>query len=1513
MTTHLRWLYERYRTASAANLHMETRKPGEWLEVTPGSPEAAAILGAAPEPGLDGPQTLKRLAGEMLNARVGVTCDHEVRITSFRNGTSKSFYVRFFLALPGKKRGPRVDRKQLPAATSAQTELGLETGDAQRHTSVSSRVGVRLAEGDDGRPLISVENSQVSDDWLIQSIMSPGTAPAGSVPDLSELMDLANFEHAKEVTTERYDELADENGWDPLEEILSFEESLNMDDLMKAVGSKLAVAQSMSPIVDVAIQEPQDWHTVSRQVGEATRQIVEKYRPQKGKMALLCPSPGTGKPLHEDTLVTMFDGSRRPIKNLVVGDRVISGRGRVTEVLAVYDQGPLEVLKITTRSGRKVVAEGTHRFLTQRGWVEAKDLRSHDTRGSGARKGPNGEPYGRGDVLQVRYGMSRQTVPMSASAARFLGYMTGDGGCTQPTGLKFSNIDSHVLAKFSSCCTDLGMRLRQVNKADWAILYADPLPEMTSAEKVARRKAQQKVSAAAYRRRKIAGDGPRKKAVHHPGRLLLLKHGMLGIKSAQKRVPTAIFAANNDAIAEFIGAYFECDGTRQEGKESALFESGKRPPTASFSSVSMALLQEVQSLLGRLGIRTSLRLKNGRYKGKPHVSWRLSVLDLHRFFADIPMVGAKSGSSFASRRREPVDGQAKDPVMSVEPTGQARCLCITVADDESFVANDFVTHNTHVMLQAACDEQRAGRRVGYAVLARALLAETKERIEKTSPTVKLHVIEGRHAGNCSEFDSVESAQSNGYAPGSEVCPRCEKYPPFPKTLKGGGKNRGKIYKALSEGRLCGYYAARVRAVKDVERAEALKNAAYAPYPVILTTHAGLVIGTGMSDRANQEFWKFDTVFIDEDPANAIETATLIGEPQLVYECVDPETKRADAHTRATRIFRRAFEIATQERKASHMHGYIDPASSLPSTIHSRDYGSDYAGNDFLALLWRAATSLGYMLSSTLAQVENESNSKKPKRGELLGLKEETVSRRFPHRSLAVICKAIYIEMETRREATEKGLHGLDLAYRVHLKLDLDKEASKPGTAGITHGFVCLRQAVPFGAREANVVCGDAYGNVADYEHLFQRWRRYGDVDVVNYRAKWPKSSVLIRIAARSRASDLAAKSTFIDHCNWHVRSILGLETGRKVLFYVHSGLKLWLEEWLDEQALVATLDGHAIDYWGSGRGKDIYRDFDTFIAVSEYVPNVGGLIHEANARVLPTDRLAPRIRFNHQKGVSFSNSIEETHPALVGAFQRKSVDELAQAVHRIRPAMSVDGAKPKRCWILGFHVPLSNELLAATSASVIRDQSNERIITEMGFDPEQDRDRAKRFQADLGVLSFVSRREAASAMGEVYRALGCWSPIFAHVLLAVPECSDLSQVLPGAGAESTAQLPREAIVEEGSYDSAREFAAPGAGSGDPVSRVADSRVSSSRLVGRLVDRVLSPPPNARATADRIQTHLLYRDALALFESSLPSKLNRGTVVRDWMPLHGRVSYLGNTVRMERIIDGYEPGAKPLQF
>lgn len=347
--------------------------------------------------------------------------------------------------------------------------------------------------------------------------------------------------------------------------------------------------------------------------------------------------PAGGKPIWEETLITMSDGSRKKLKDVQIGDLVIGGKtGLPRKVTNVFVQGELDCLKIISDSGREIFTAPDHGFLTADGWTEANKLRPgmslalmsyHETRS------PN---------------ESRKDVEF-----RMAGYFIGDGCCTGDSRALSANVvcfDNVQTAYIYKCVDLLGWK---------------------------------------------AKEGRRGRIEMSCGvRDWLRDVGLAGHNSHTKRVPEFVFHGSKRQVAEFIAAYFECDGTV------GVKEKTRLDVCLEFYSVSQDLLQDLQHLLQILGINSLLRPKKGKYQEKQHDSWRLSLAsrnDVARFRAFVPVVGKKNTilqNALAYRNRFDTKYFTDEIVSILSFHFKLPCRCITVEEDSSFVAAGFVVHNS---------------------------------------------------------------------------------------------------------------------------------------------------------------------------------------------------------------------------------------------------------------------------------------------------------------------------------------------------------------------------------------------------------------------------------------------------------------------------------------------------------------------------------------------------------------------------------------------------------------------------------------------------------------------------------------------------------------------------------------------------------------------------------------------------------------------------------------------------
>ena len=261
----------------------------------------------------------------------------------------------------------------------------------------------------------------------------------------------------------------------------------------------------------------------------------------------------------------MGDGRLVPIERVYTYEQVISVDScnciGMSTINATFPNGVRRVLRVHLHSGRYVDCTENHPLLTIFGWQEAQNLAVGDHVGV-ARKLPIPSPG----------------KPLPQGFAALLGYLVGDGSFGKGEPIVTTTEPAVV------------EHLENIARAHGWFLYR---------------------------------DGTRH-AYHIRGKLLgihgassckaLLRSYMVAAKSRDKRVPPCIFTAGEADLRAFLAAYFNCDAT-----------VSTRDRLAEFYSVSEGLLRDIQHLLTRLSIWSTLRAKRGRYRGEVHYSWRLTV------------------------------------------------------------------------------------------------------------------------------------------------------------------------------------------------------------------------------------------------------------------------------------------------------------------------------------------------------------------------------------------------------------------------------------------------------------------------------------------------------------------------------------------------------------------------------------------------------------------------------------------------------------------------------------------------------------------------------------------------------------------------------------------------------------------------------------------------------------------------------------------------------------------------
>jgi len=146
-----------------------------------------------------------------------------------------------------------------------------------------------------------------------------------------------------------------------------------------------------------------------------------------------------------------------------------------------------------------------------------------------------------------------------------------------------------------------------------------------------------------------------------PVRLLLDSLGLWGLGAGDKRVPNELFGLPENQVALLVGALWSTDGSCCTGD----YEMGDRATPCrrndiTYASKSLTLCSDIQSLLLRLGIQSSVTQVDTTYKGEPYTFYTVRVVTNHskrKFVETIHVVGKDSRFAVLWGRLPDTDGR----------------------------------------------------------------------------------------------------------------------------------------------------------------------------------------------------------------------------------------------------------------------------------------------------------------------------------------------------------------------------------------------------------------------------------------------------------------------------------------------------------------------------------------------------------------------------------------------------------------------------------------------------------------------------------------------------------------------------------------------------------------------------------------------------------------------------------------------------------------------------------------
>jgi phosphate starvation-inducible protein PhoH/intein/homing endonuclease len=318
---------------------------------------------------------------------------------------------------------------------------------------------------------------------------------------------------------------------------------------------------------------------------------------EKNDMVFGIGPAGTGKCVAADSLVLTSEGMveiGQLVSGTAKGQAVavslgIHGLdGRETATL-VYDGGESDTLRIHTRLGYSIEATPEHPLLVldangQLDWRRADHLRIGDV--VALQRGQRLF----GDQVGVSWKTARnphdhtskpvRIEALDAELSYVLGLIVGDGCLSFRNRVILSSVDADAVAAFKGLAARFGLHVfPNTGPCDYVIASSQ-----------------------------LSG---------------LFAHLGLSLGTARtKRIPRTILAAPEAIVAAFLSGLFDADGTVD-----------RRDGTITFSTVSLTLARQVQTVLLNFGIVAARGVKRGRYQGRRHISQRLTItgVDARRF------------------------------------------------------------------------------------------------------------------------------------------------------------------------------------------------------------------------------------------------------------------------------------------------------------------------------------------------------------------------------------------------------------------------------------------------------------------------------------------------------------------------------------------------------------------------------------------------------------------------------------------------------------------------------------------------------------------------------------------------------------------------------------------------------------------------------------------------------------------------------------------------------------------
>ena len=384
-----------------------------------------------------------------------------------------------------------------------------------------------------------------------------------------------------------------------------------------------------------------------------------------------------GQCISGDSTVLMASGEAKNIKDIVVGDKVVSINKEddktVGNVSHVFEPNTKELFEVKLESGRSVSCSKDHELYGRVGTRHNSNV----VRAGNKFEWKSLKEWRVGDNLSyiADYDLDKRK-ELDEDEISFAAYMIGDGSCGQKTidsgKISFTNENIKILNDFTGILDKQSIYFGVYDKKE------------------------------TKRTKEIGISGLKIKHKHILD--ILEKYEVANKLSYDKHVPSIIKTSTKENKKLFIRKLFATDGW-------CCYSNQKRGPQVEigYCTVSKRLAHELQELLAELGVVSKIQERDKKWKhyntARQYIVKVRSGFYVRKFLSDIGYIYGKEDicaevfdlvkdATKSQYHKSENNNVVLDTIKSISYIGKELAYDIEVSDTHNFIANNVIVHNS---------------------------------------------------------------------------------------------------------------------------------------------------------------------------------------------------------------------------------------------------------------------------------------------------------------------------------------------------------------------------------------------------------------------------------------------------------------------------------------------------------------------------------------------------------------------------------------------------------------------------------------------------------------------------------------------------------------------------------------------------------------------------------------------------------------------------------------------------